>query len=328
LEKGNNFLTPILFITFNRPTHTGRVFDEIKKQKPKYLYVFADGPREGNESDLQKCKKVKSIFDDNIDWDCELKKYYPISNLGCGKGPASAITWFFENVEAGLIFEDDCIPHPDFFEFCKILLNKYKSNTQISFIGGANFQDNQIIGSGSYYFSAGHHGTWGWASWRRSWQYFSYFIKDFNENELKFVLKKYFYNKTQINYWLEIFREVNNDRFNDSCWDYQFYYSCWRHGMIAIIPNKNLISNIGFDHLATHTFNFENQFANKTIECILPLNHPDYIIQDQSADYYMHRHYVQPYEYGLNFIKRLPFKLNKYVKRLVGKEGSWFKNNK
>ena len=50
----SRFETPVLLITFNRPTHTRRVWNEIKKQHPKYVYVFQDGARFGNEIDLKK----------------------------------------------------------------------------------------------------------------------------------------------------------------------------------------------------------------------------------------------------------------------------------
>ncbi len=37
--------TPILFLTFNRPDLTQRVFDEIKKAQPKQLFWVSDGAR-------------------------------------------------------------------------------------------------------------------------------------------------------------------------------------------------------------------------------------------------------------------------------------------
>ena len=93
------FKTPILLITFNRPDHTRQVFEAIKKQKPAQLFVFQDGAREGNAGDIEKCKAVRAIFDEELDWECELHTNFSTVNLGCGHGPSSAITWFFEHVE-------------------------------------------------------------------------------------------------------------------------------------------------------------------------------------------------------------------------------------
>ena len=72
----NTFNTPILLITFNRPNHTRQVWEAIKKQRPKYMYVFQDGAREGNATDTEKCAAVRAIFDEPLDWECEFKTFY------------------------------------------------------------------------------------------------------------------------------------------------------------------------------------------------------------------------------------------------------------
>ena len=90
------------------------------------------------------------------------------NNLGCKKGCLTAINWFFENEEKGIILEDDCLPHLDFFNFCEILLDRYFNDDRVSFITGDNFQDGNLRGDASYYFSK-YINLWGWATWRRSW---------------------------------------------------------------------------------------------------------------------------------------------------------------
>ncbi len=106
----NNFDVPILFLIFNRPDTTQKVFNVIKEIKPKKLFVAADGPRIGREGETILCQKTRDIIK-QINWDCELKTLFRENNLGCGKSVSSAITWFFENVEEGIILEDDCLPN-------------------------------------------------------------------------------------------------------------------------------------------------------------------------------------------------------------------------
>ena len=43
--------TPLLFLIFNRPGETKRVFEKIREQKPAYLYVAADGARNEKEKE-------------------------------------------------------------------------------------------------------------------------------------------------------------------------------------------------------------------------------------------------------------------------------------
>jgi hypothetical protein len=106
--------TPILFLIFNRPEFVQLVFNEIKKQQPRHLYVHADGPRINYQSDYEKCKASRKIIEQQVDWDCKLHTLFRDENLGCGRGPASGISWFFNNVKEGIIIEEDCLPHPDF----------------------------------------------------------------------------------------------------------------------------------------------------------------------------------------------------------------------
>jgi hypothetical protein len=317
------FETPILFLIFNRPEISKKTFNVIRIIKPKYLFIAADGPREGIIEDISKCEKTRKNVLKEIDWECEVSTLFRSENKGCGKGPAEAITWFFNNVAEGIILEDDCLPHLDFFPYCQQLLQKYR-NSKVSFIGGTNFQDDIKRGDGSYYFSAGHHATWGWASWRSKWIRFDYYLENIDNNLMTKTIKFYFNNIVQRNYWISIFQEVRKNRYFESCWDYQFYFSCWLNRELAIVPNSNLISNCGFNEQATHTFSIDSKFAENAVFSILPLIHPSKISQNKSADTYLHRKFIEPHLYGFYGLIRFPFTLNKLMKRIFHIEGSWF----
>ena len=108
--------TAVLFLVFNRPDTTRQVFEAIRQAKPPRLYVAADGPREGKLGEVERVKEVRTIAT-AVDWPCEVKTLFRDKNLGCKKGVSSAITWFFEQEKQGIILEDDCLPHLDFFSF-------------------------------------------------------------------------------------------------------------------------------------------------------------------------------------------------------------------
>lgn len=315
--------TPVLIIAFNRPEHVKKVLTAVAAYAPDQLFVFQDGARAGNALDVELCAQVNAIFEQSLPWGCTLKTNFQTLNLGCGRGPSTAISWFFEHVEEGIILEDDCLAHTDFFVYCEELLQLYRDNDRIGFIGGTNFQQGIQRGDGSYYFSAGHHGTWGWATWKKVWNQFQYKMNEPEGKVLDKILRSYFYDSRQIDYWKEIWEHVVKDRFSESCWDYQFYMTCWKKQLLAIIPNQNLISNIGFDEMATHTSGSDHQFANNDVKPIFPLIHPNLIVQDKKADFYLHKTFVQSYEYGLSGLKRTPMRINKKIKKKMGVEGSW-----
>lgn len=253
------FETPILFLIFNRPDTTEKVFAEIKKQKPKYLFIAADGPRKDKEGELAKCELTRKVVLDHVDWKCEVKTLFRSENLGCGLAVSEAITWFFDNVEQGIILEDDCLPHPTFFNYCEILLNRYKGDNEIMTISGNNFQDGIQRGDGSYYFSKYTH-IWGWATWRRAWLQYDFYMEkwpNYLENKL---WTKCNGNTEQYFYWKSVFEKTYKGEINT--WDYQLAFASWCENNLNILPNVNLVENIGFGADATHTKDGNNKFSN------------------------------------------------------------------
>ena len=122
-----SFNTPILFIIFNRPDTTQKVFNEIKRIKPRRLFVNSDGPREGIKGDAEKCNAARDIILQQVDWDCQLFTNFRERNSGCKIAVSSAIDWFFKNEERGIILEDDTLPGEDFFRFSEEMLDRYNS---------------------------------------------------------------------------------------------------------------------------------------------------------------------------------------------------------
>jgi len=281
-----NFKTPILFLVFNRLDTALKVFAEIKKQKPQYLYIAADGPRKGKIGEDNLCAEVRDSVLNQIDWDCELKTLFREENLGCGVAVSSAITWFFEHVEEGIILEDDCLPHTDFFCYCSDLLKRYKNENNISIISGCNFQNGILRGEGSFYFSSYTH-IWGWATWRRTWEKYSFTLGGINRDKLDEQLKSFFCRKSERDYWLNIYDSMILKKIDT--WDYQLVLCMFFYEKLSIIPNINLISNIGFGENSTHTVDANSPFASNKISEIYPIVYPHIIKRDKKADKYYYR---------------------------------------
>lgn len=316
------FNTPVLLIIFNRPEKTKRVFEAIKNQKPKFLYVAADGPRPGNAEDIEKCKAARDVI--LVDWDCEFHTLYCDENRGCGKGPAEAITWFFENVDEGIIIEDDSIPAPDFFMYAQILLHKFKNDTRIKVIGSMHLDENWF-GDGSYYYSMMNRNLCCWATWRRAWSDFDFYLSDLSEKKLIEDLKFYNVRLREREYWCDRLEEIQTGRLIKSSWDIQFLMSLWINKGIGICSNVNLSTNIGFDSEGTHTISPESKAANLAVGSILPIVHPSEIGVNRNADLNYHIKYFQPGEYGASGLRRLPYRINRRLKKLLHHKGSWIK---
>lgn len=274
--------TPILFLVFNRPDITRVVFDQIKKAKPKYLFVAADGARSSVSGEIEKCEHTRNIIKE-VNWPCDLKTLFRDKNLGCGRAVSSAIAWFFEQVPEGIILEDDCYPDLSFFSYCTELLSRYRNTNQVMLIGGNNFQDGISRGNGSYYFTH-YPEIWGWASWRRAWKNYDFNMTDLEATFKTGNLENIFKTKEEKKYWLEKFSQAKNGKTNT--WDYQLMYSILKSNGIAISPQVNLVKNIGIENNPTHLSLADSKKDLKTNILAFPLAHPAKMVVDKTADRY------------------------------------------
>ncbi len=321
--------TSVLLICFNRPDHIRQVLERILEQRPGNLYIFQDHWREGRADEERLCEEVKAEIEKFISISTEIKLHYctPDHNLGCGPGPMTALDWFFSENEMGIILEDDAVPHPDFFGYCEELLTRYKDDEDVRAIGSMHL-DNRTYGDGSYYFSMMNRTFCAWATWARAWKDFDLFHRDVTRKQFNQVLKDYGCGLRMREYWCERLAEVQKDALNGSSWDQQFWMSIWLHHGKGIMPNVNLCTNIGFDETGTHTTDSNSSGANRKAYPILPLKHPTSEIINHVSDQRFQEIYFNPVEYGLGGMKRLPYRLNKRLKRLVGHRGSWIGKKK
>ncbi len=272
--------TPVAFIIFNRPDRTERVFAEIAKARPTKLLLIADGARADRPGEAEKCVATRAVVE-KVDWDCEVLKDYSEVNLGCGLRPASGISWVFQNVDEAIILEDDCLPDPTFFRFCDEMIDRYREDKRVMTISGNNFQYGTKRTAQSYYFSRYPH-TWGWATWRRAWELYDFEMKLWPPLRETSWLLDTLGDPESAAYWRTIFDGLS--RISD-VWDYQWIFSCWAQNGLAVLPNVNLISNIGWGDDATHTRTRDNPSANLRTEAMsFPLDHPTCMIRNREAD--------------------------------------------
>ncbi|NBB22939.1 nucleotide-diphospho-sugar transferase [Runella sp. CRIBMP] len=308
---------PILFIIFNKIDETKRVFEVIRQQRPAHFFIAADGPRPSKEGEKEKCDYIKTWVVNNIDWPCEVKTLFREQNVGCGKGPSGAISWFFEHVQEGIILEDDCLPNHTFFGFCADLLDKYRDDDRISIVSGNNFQLQQPMPLTSDYYFSVFPSSNGWATWKRSWQCFDYYIIDWVKLEKKDFLKFLFEDKEHQQWWKQKLDWIHRHKPNDM-WDFQFHFLCMARRQLAVMPKANLVKNIGYGPDATHSQDPNNYFANMpTYELNFPLIHPERIERNYEADVFIQDMLFGRAEVVSNFkkMKRLIKRIIKYTPR-------------
>lgn len=234
--------TPVLLLVFNRPEKTKRVFDVIKSVKPTKLYVASDGQRYNYTNDIEKIKEVRTIVS-NIDWECDFKFLFHDNNLGCSLSGKTAWDWLFSHEEEMIFLEDDGVVSKSFFWFSQELLDKYRNNNKIGFIGSANYD--VTYGKNSYFFSRLGCGTYGMATWKRVYDLYEYKIESFKELKKKQSFRDSFSSIFEYKFRLKQFSRYFNKGGNT--YDIQIAYLIYKCKMFWVVPNINMVTNIGFD---------------------------------------------------------------------------------
>lgn len=279
---------PVLLITFARLDTTLKVLASIRKYQPTRLYISSDYGRDNkfldryNMYEHQWVEKIRNIILQSIDWKCEIYTLFSDKNLGCKKAVSSALDWFFDHEEAGIILEDDTVPNQSFFIFCEEMLKKYKDNPRIFMISGWSALDFNKTAKTSLqedYFFSKHTHIWGWATWQRAWKLYH---RTFDDFEKDFSLLT-FDNQKDKQEWYKNLKAYHENKIDT--WDYPWTYTIWKHGGLSIYPKNNMINNIGFNRDdATHTKD-ESKFQDmKVYDMHLPIQHPDHVDRNTHLD--------------------------------------------
>jgi hypothetical protein len=269
---------PVALFLFNRADPTERVFRRIAEAKPSKLLIIADGPR--NEAERAGCRAARKVTE-KVDWTCEVRRNYSEENLGCRRRMYSGIDWVFSLCDEAILLEDDCLPHPTFFRFCAELLKRYRDDERVMMISGDNMQLGRRWTGNSYYFSAITH-IWGWATWRRAWRHHDAAMSDWPAHRDTDFPGDFVPCEAGRRFYRKMMDDTYTGKLN--AWSLGWMYAAWKLRALTVLPEVNLISNIGYGEGATHTRKVD-QFAELPVEAMkFPLRHPAEVACHVEAD--------------------------------------------
>ena len=305
--------TPVVFIIFKRPETTARVFAEIATARPSKLLIVADGPRPDKPGEAEQCALTRSIVQ-RVDWECDVLTNFSDVNLGCGHRPATGISWAFEQVEEAIILEDDLVPHPTFFRFCEELLEKYWNDERVMHIGGTN--DLQLDRRPLSYIFSCHNICAGWATWRRAWKYFDFYVPSWPQLRHSTWLADTLEDAQGVAHWQKLFDQAYTLGDKADFWDYQWTFACWAQHGLSICPTVNLVTNIGFGPGATHTLFPKSQGGFLPMRAMdFPLQHPPNMIPDGEFDRALTNLIVGPKRSAARRVRRFASRTLRYARR-------------
>ena len=272
---------PVLILGFNRPNLILELLNSLSRVQPKKIYFAVDGPRFDNQADRELVAKVQNALS-VINWKCEIRSLFRENNLGLKKAVIEAIDWVFENEDVAIILEDDCLPIDDFFPFCAEALEKYRFDSRVMQISGNCFVPLSDLNCDRYYFST-LNDIWGWATWKRAWELFERGVPEHDTSELKKKLNGYF-PKREISRWFT--RYVVEATASDSqVWSTLWTLTLVKNQGYSLVPQTNLVRNVGFSGDATHmtdeAFHIYDKFKPRPI---LSRTYPMEILANRELD--------------------------------------------
>jgi hypothetical protein len=263
------FDTPVLVIGWRRPEHLLEVISALRIVGPSRVWIAVDGPAHSGQ--LEEVERTRSVATNSIDWPCSIRLLIREDNLGCRRGCAEAIDWFFSEAPEGIILEDDCVPSVEGMLFLQEMLVRYRLNSRVLSVSADNSLGVKLPSKESYFFSA-FPLIWGWATWRRAWALYDRDMRAWHLARLANSSTEFFPDRVSERFWTPFFDRVTFEPIEDT-WDWQWAATHFIHNGLAVHPTENLVRNIGFDELATHTRTVTSR-ANARVRGIFPLVHP------------------------------------------------------
>lgn len=282
------FEIPITLFFFKRQEKTLQVLERISLVKPKKLYLISDGPR--NEEEKERVYQCRKKIEERIVWDCEVIKNYAEVNKGVYDRIGLGAKWVLEKEKFAIFLEDDNLPEITFFQFCKEMLQRYKDDTRVLWICGTNYLKEYTPDDGSSYVFTKLMLPCGWASWESKFnKFYDGNLELWNDPYIKKRIHlEYDYKpllKQNIREWnIESRRIIEGEK--PLSWDHQMSFTQRVHGLYAIVPKYNQITNIGVDADATHNgTSFDHIMTRrfcglKTKPITFPLVHPKVVLCD------------------------------------------------
>jgi hypothetical protein len=239
-------LAPILLFTYNRPSHTSQTLEALlnnKLSKESELFIFSDGYK--NNEDKKEVLKVRELLH-SIEGFKKIHIVEHTQNYGLAKNIIQGVTQLVDTFGKVIVLEDDLVTSPWFLTFMNEALDKYEADERIGHIHGFCYPVDNLPDA----FLIKWVGSWGWATWKRSWQLFNpdgkMLLKEIQRRNLS---RKFDFNGSYP-YTKMLQRQVNG--VNDS-WAIRWNATLFLNNLLSVNAGKSLVQNIGFDGTGIHS---------------------------------------------------------------------------
>jgi hypothetical protein len=211
------------------------------------VWAWVDGPRTSVEA--EQTTAVVTLLESQ-EWPGEFHLLKNDLNHGVARAVPAALDWVFAHRDEAVVLEDDCVPTVEFFDFVDLMIERYRNNPRVALISGTRIGEPLPTSSTVPYQFSTFPLIWGWATWRNRWAHYEHDIRGWRRQvPLASLVKQ----GGVLHAW-DWYRLFNSVATKDPwSWDYQLTYMLWSHSQVTVVPSVDLVQNVGFGEMATHT---------------------------------------------------------------------------
>ena len=170
--QNSNKKIPLAFFSYNRPHHTERALDALYSCHSKEefdFYFYSDAPAQENvTSQVAEVRKIlrrraKSFSATIVERD---------TNFGLAKSIVDGVNSLCDEYGTVVVVEDDLEVSPDFLKFMSVALERYYDAEEVMQIAGHTIAPPPDLKNQAFFLPITT--TWGWGTWKRAWNSFSW----------------------------------------------------------------------------------------------------------------------------------------------------------
>lgn len=245
---------PVLVIGYKRVNTLRVILEKCLKKTNSVIFVSMDGVNgEANQFENAARDLVRLLHRENPD---RFRVRLHDRNLGSAVNVISSLDWFYSEVNRGVILEDDCVPEDTFFEYAVSALSFIESESRIWFCSGYRPEIEHLEEMG--YSLCSLPMNWGWGTTSRKWGE----IRNLLEIETNESLLTSFFKGPSRVYWNIGHRRIQNGWVD--AWDTSVAFLMNVANRSTLLPNLNLINNVGNDEHASNTKHASSFLNSKT----------------------------------------------------------------
>jgi hypothetical protein len=241
-------LAPIVLFVYNRPSHTQRTLEALAINtlaEKSELYIYADGMR-SNASEQQKeqVMAVRQIIRQH-QWCGKVHLIEQTENKGLADSIANGVTEIVNRYGKVIVLEDDIVTSPQFLEYMNNALVRYENDEKVMHVSGYMFPITSDFGDKTNTFFSQLMMCWGWATWKRAWNFFSRNAADVNQKLIQSgKIQVFDYDNSGV-FYSQIQRNLENSL---KTWAIFWYASIFLNDGLCLMPRISFVQNVGMDN--------------------------------------------------------------------------------